>query len=357
LRNTGVSFTMTHIPIIREDKFSLRPRPFKEVYSLFDVSRAKRIGAGGFGKVYLIKHKREGKNYAAKYQKLNSPKMTQLVRDEAGFLKELSEGKRVVDIFEYYEKDRHSLMVLEYLEGGELFSKVGASNYNLTEEKCKNFVIEMLKALNYIHELQIIHLDLKPQNIMMKNRRDEFKIKLIDFGLAKKLQRGKVKTGFVGTVGFMAPEIATSQYGGHASDYSTPATDIFSLGVIIYMLVSGGLEPFWDGNDVRAIKNTIKKEVSFYHSEFNGVSSAAKDFIKKTLEKKQSSRMTGRQCLGHSWLQQDRLQAEGPRYGHRMETRRIRRFVARYRWKKAIKAVRMMVKVKNQFSFPDEYGF
>lgn len=346
---------MTHIPIIREDRINIRPRPFKEVYTLFDVSRAKRLGAGGFGKVYLIKHKREGRRYAAKYQKLTSSKMAQLVREEAGFLKELSEGKRVVDIFEYYEKDRHSLMVLEYLEGGELFAKVGASNYDLTEEKCKHFVVEMLKAVNYIHERRIIHLDLKPQNIMMKNRRDEFKIKLIDFGLAKRLDHGRVKTGFVGTVGFMAPEVATSQYGGHALDYATPATDIFSLGVIIYMLVSGGLEPFWDGNDVRAIKNTIRKEVSFNHSEFNGVSSAAKDFIRRVLEKKPGRRLTGQDCLAHSWLRTERVQ--GDRFGHRMETQRIRRFVARYRWKKAIKAVRMMVKVKNQFAFPEENGF
>ena len=144
----------------------------------------------------------------------------------------------------------------------------------------------MLKALNFIHERQIIHLDLKPQNIMMKNTRDEFKIKLIDFGLAKRLERGRVRTGFVGTVGFMAPEIASSQYGGHERDYSTTATDLFSLGVIVYMLVSGGLEPFWDGNDTRAIKNTLKREVSFYHTEFNGVSSAAKDFIKSKFEHK-----------------------------------------------------------------------
>jgi len=346
---------MTHIPIIREDRINIRPRPFKEVYTLFDVSRAKRLGAGGFGKVYLIKHKKEGRRYAAKYQKLTSSKMAQLVRDEAGYLKELSEGKRVVDIFEYYEKDRHSLMVLEYLEGGELFAKVGATNYDLTEEKCKHFVVEMLKAVNYIHERRIIHLDLKPQNIMMKNRRDEFKIKLIDFGLAKRLDHGRVKTGFVGTVGFMAPEVATSQYGGHALDYATPATDIFSLGVIIYMLVSGGLEPFWDGNDVRAIKNTIRKEVSFNHSEFNGVSNAAKDFIRRVLEKKPGRRLTGQDCLAHSWLHMERVQ--GDRFGHRMETQRIRRFVARYRWKKAIKAVRMMVKVKNQFAFPEENGF
>jgi len=138
----------------------------------------------------------------------------------------------------------------------------------------------MIKALNYIHERQIIHLDLKPQNIMMRSRRDEFKIKLIDFGLARKLERGRVKTGFVGTVGFMAPEIARSQYGSNEQDYATIATDLFSMGVIAYMLVSGGLEPFWDGNDVRAIKNTLKKEVTFPRSEFENVSKDAKEFIK-----------------------------------------------------------------------------
>ena len=60
-----------------------------------------------------------------------------------------------------------------------MFAKVGASNYSLTEEKCKQFVLEIVKALNFIHERQIVHLDLKPQNIMMRSRRDEFKIKLI----------------------------------------------------------------------------------------------------------------------------------------------------------------------------------
>jgi len=349
---------MTAIPITMEEyRTSIRPKQFKEVYSLFDVSKAKRIGAGGFGKIYLIKHKVDGKKYAAKYQKLTSPKMEKLVHDEATFLKDLSEGKRIVDIYDYYEKDRHSLLVLEYLEGGELFAKVGASNYDLTEEKCKKFVIELLKALNFLHERQIIHLDLKPQNVMMKSKRDEFKIKLIDFGLAKRLEHGRVKTGFVGTVGFMAPEVAKSQYGGNDRDFATTASDIFSLGVIIYMLVSGGMEPFWDGSDVRAIKNTLRKEVSFNHSEFHGVSREAKDFIKRVLEKPQAKRMTGKQCLGHSWLQQDKHEVDGYRHGHRMETRKMRRFVARYRWKKAIKAVRMMVKVKNQFSFPEEQAF
>ena len=64
------------------------------------------------------------------------------------------------------------------------------------------------------------------------------------------------------------------------SDYASAASDMFSLGVVIYMLVSGGYEPFWDGSDIRAIRNTLKREVSFDADAFRNVSREAKDFIK-----------------------------------------------------------------------------
>jgi len=337
----------------------LEPKPFKDVYDEFDVSKASRLGAGGFGKVYKIKHKTTGKKYAAKYQKLTSQKMKDLVHKEAAILKLLSDGKRVVNIHDYYEKDKHSLMVIEFLEGGELFNVVGASDYCLTEIKCVHFTLEIVKALNYIHEHQIVHLDIKPQNIMLRNRRDEFKLKLIDFGLSKRLEFGRARTGFVGTVGFMAPEVANAQY---HSDYASPATDFFSLGVIVYMLVSGGREPFWDGNDIRAIKNTLRKEVSFYYPEFDGVSSKAKDFIKKLLEKDQRMRMTGVPSLGHPWIRQVKRESDGRDRtdGRHWPTSTvihnkgaIRRYQARQRWKRAIKMVRTQVKVANAFNIPD----
>lgn len=339
---------------------SIQPRPFQQVYEEFDVTKASRLGAGGFGKVYKIKHKVTGRKYAAKYQKLHTHKMRTVVQEEAAFLKLLSNGKRVVEIYDYYEKDKHSLMVIEYLEGGELFSVVGASDYTLTESKCVYFTIEIVKALNYIHEHQIIHLDLKPQNIMLKNKKDAFKIKLIDFGLAKRLEFGQARTGFVGTVGFMAPEVANAQY---KQDYASPASDFFSLGVIVYMLVSGGLEPFWDGNDIRAIKNTLKKEVSFHREEFGGVSREAKDLIQRLLVKDQMKRLSGREVLDHSWFRyasnmRRSVAGKDTTDGYRfqstpLDTTIMRRFVARHRWMKAIKAVRFMIKVTNQFQIPD----
>merc|ERR1712066_1014675 len=188
---------------------------------------------------------------------------------------------------------------------------------------------------------------------MRSGDREEYRIKLIDFGLAKHLDKtGHAKVSFSGTVGFMAPEIARCQTKG--SDFASPASDMFSLGVVIYMLVSGGYEPFWDGSDIRAIRNTLRKEVSFDANAFKNVSREAKDFIKRLLEKQPGNRMTAAQAEGHRWVRKDFDVHDGPRY--QVQTRRLRRYNARCRWKKAIKEVRMMIKVKDSFTMPTSFG-
>eukprot|EP00092_Neocalanus_flemingeri_P002697 GFUD01002887.1.p1 GENE.GFUD01002887.1~~GFUD01002887.1.p1 ORF type:complete len:339 (+),score=130.30 GFUD01002887.1:140-1156(+) len=334
----------------------LQPQSFSHIYAEFDIGDARRLGGGGFGQVYLLQRKVDGRLFAAKYQKLSDRKAQRLVQREAQFLLVLSTCPRVVTFYGYYEKERHSLLVTEYLQGGELFSIVGSKNYELTEEKCKKFVVEIVKGLNYVHSQEIVHLDIKPQNIMLVDRREQFKLKLIDFGLAKHLIEGRVRIGFAGTVGFMAPEVAHCQYGQNQEELASPATDMFSLGVVVYMLVSGGREPFWDVNEIRTIRNTVRRDPSFVFREFKYVSGEAKDFIAGLLEKQQRKRLTGRQCLNHPWLEQDpRHPGLSDRTLHKLETLRMRRFMARYRWKKAIKAVRMMVKVKNQLAgFPHD---
>merc|ERR1712013_292474 len=289
---------------------------------VFDIGGARCLGGGGFGQVYTIQRREDGRWFAAKYQKLKDRAVRRCVRREAGILSVLSGHPCVVTIYGYYEKERHSLLVAEYLRGGELLSRVGSSHYELTEEKCKKIVKEIVKGLAFIHGQQIVHLDIKPQNIMLVNRQEEFKLKLIDFGLAKHLTEGRVRVGFAGTVGFMAPEVA-------------------------YMLLSGGREPFWEGNEIRTIRNTLRKDPSFNFPEFDNISENGKHFIKGLLEKYQRRRMTAEQSLKHPWLEEGRHLVLSAKTLHKLETLKMRRFLARYRWKKAIRAVRMMVKVKN----------
>lgn len=328
------------------EETAFSPATFFKVYAQFHIDKARSLGAGGFGKVYLITRRLDGKLFAAKYQKLRDRGTQKMVRHEAAILSSLKEGERVVELLDYFEKSEHSLMVLEYLQEGELFKKIGSKEYDLTEEKCKRFVKEIVKGLMFIHAASIIHLDLKPQNIMLVHPGQEFRLKLIDFGLAKRLNsEGFAHSGFCGTVGFMAPEVAHCQY-TTSSLLACPPTDYFSLGVIVYMLLSGGREPFWDVTELKTLRNTLRKEAQFHHSEWKHVSQDGIHFIKGCLAKEARERPTGRACLSHPWLREER---SGPTLLHRLETLRMRRFLARYRWRRAIREVRMLVKVRNSF--------
>ena len=134
-------------------------------------------------------------------------------------------GKYVMRMHSYFEKREHTLLVTEYLAGGELFRTIAKRSFCLTEQKVVIYVKQIIKALNFVHSRGILHLDIKPQNIMLKSD-DKDTIKLIDFGLAKKLERnGTVRVGFAGTIGFMAPEVLKCTYAapqtGTRSMYST----------------------------------------------------------------------------------------------------------------------------------------
>jgi len=304
-----------------------------KAYDEFYMDKAKRLGRGGFGKVYLIKSRGDESEWAAKYQKQKSEKLRRLVQDEARKLRYLQhkDGKHVMVMYGYYEKNDHTLLVTEYLRGGEIFAKIADRSYTLTEQKVIVYVKQMVRALNFMHSRQIVHLDIKPQNIMLKNRESDT-IKLIDFGLAKKMKDGRTKVGFAGTIGFMAPEVLNCTT-------ATPATDFFSVGVVMFMLLSGGHEPFWQKDEMTTMKRTLKVEPS-YEAIRRGVSRDAVDFIDQLLRKGQESRLSGEACMEHPWL------VSGKQLSVVIENHKMRSYMARQRWNKAIKAVRAMVRMQ-----------
>ncbi|XP_023348219.1 myosin light chain kinase, smooth muscle [Eurytemora carolleeae] len=233
----------------------------------------------------------------------------------------------------YYETSLHTLLVTEYLEGGELFNKITDSSYCLTERKCRGFIKQIIQGLNYIHQHGIIHLDIKPQNIMLTHpNRDD--IKLIDFGLAKLMKDGKIFASFTGTIGFMAPEVLNCSQAG-------PGTDFFSLGVVAYMLLSGGYEPFWLNNDEKTIKRTLHMEIKYLQM----LSPSANSFLSGLLAKQLTERLQGLPCLSHPWVQG--IQEEQDSSMEKIvNTMHIKSYMARTRWGKAIRAVRFAVRMK-----------
>ena len=177
----------------------------------------------------------------------------------------------MVQFIDYFEGEQQSVILTEYLEGGELFQRISSPEYNLTEAKCRDFCRQILRGVDFIHSRRILHLDLKPQNIVLchklhvkesngtqnggKSEPNQDKLKIIDFGLARAL--GPPGTGemipinMCGTLEFMSPEVMRCS---HAS----PASDMWSLGVILFMMVSGGLSPFWGGNEYRTQRNVLR---------------------------------------------------------------------------------------------------
>ena len=184
-----------------------------------------------------------------------------------------------MQFIEYFEGEQQSVILTEYLEGGELFQRISSPDYHLTEAKCRDLCRQILKGVDFIHSKRILHLDLKPQNIVLCHKLQEKKssnngsssshngsaennkqghpdkLKIIDFGLARAL--GPPGTGeaipinMCGTLEFMSPEVMRCS---HAS----PASDIWSIGVILFMMVSGGLSPFWGGNEYRTQRNVLR---------------------------------------------------------------------------------------------------
>ena len=295
------------------------------------------LGMGGFGSVHLVEDKK-GIKRAAKLLMISDVGFKIMTRREAQILLELKGCKGILEPIEYFEDKANGLLVTEYLSGGELFARCSRRDYKFTEVKCKVFTMSLLKALSYIHQKSVIHLDLKPANIMFQSILSE-DLKIIDFGLAKRLPSyGRVSTMNVGTVGFMAPEVAKCI---HAS----PASDMWSFGVVVFMMVSGGLEPFWYKNSVVTQRRVKRGEFDFNHWAFNKVSPEAKDFISNLLSVRPYKRMTADEALNHPWLQE--VVTSTPPV---LDTCPMRKYLARRRWIKAMTAVRAIGRMRRMSS-------
>lgn len=150
-------------------------------------------------------------------------------------------------------------------------------------------MMKLLKAVNHCHSQNIAHRDIKPENILITEDND---LKLIDFGLSKQVKNKKMKT-IVGTPYYIAPEVLQGKYGLKC--------DVWSLGVIMYILLSGYL-PFGGSNAADVFDKVTKGEYSFTQKEWKKVSDEGKDLISHMLQVDTKKRYTAEQCLKHKWF-------------------------------------------------------
>ena len=211
--------------------------------------------------------------------------------DEITILKNL-DHPNIIKYFETYENNKYFYIVMEYCAGGELFdviAKKAQKEGSFNESEAAEMMKKLLKAINHCHSQNIAHRDIKPENIMITEDGD---LKLIDFGLSKQVKNKKMKT-IVGTPYYIAPEVLQGKYGLKC--------DIWSLGVIMYILLSGYL-PFGGDNAKDIFQKVTNGIYTFDQKEWKKVSPEGIDLIKNMIQVDTKKRYSAEQCLKHKWF-------------------------------------------------------
>uniref|UniRef100_A0A0K0ES60 Protein kinase domain-containing protein n=1 Tax=Strongyloides stercoralis TaxID=6248 RepID=A0A0K0ES60_STRER len=255
------------------------------------------LGEGKFGRVFKCVEKATHLCLAAKCIKIKKDSELKQVENEISILTKMRH-KCIAQIYDAYytEKnfDKEVILIMEIVEGGELFDRVVEESYILTELAIALIIHQICEAIKYIHSHNFIHLDLKPENIMCVSQSSN-QIKLIDFGLAQHYDGEQDLLFMAGTPEFAAPEVIKYEpLNFH--------TDMWSVGVITYILLSGQ-SPFL-GPNIAITYNKVEKGDWSFCDEFetNKISQDAKEFISKLLIVDKEKRMLPEDCLNHLWL-------------------------------------------------------
>ncbi|KAL3313163.1 putative myosin light chain kinase 3, partial [Cichlidogyrus casuarinus] len=239
-----------------------------------DYEVIEHLGSGKFGEVKRCRELATNQEFACKMVTIHREMDRSDVYNEIKIMQMLRHA-RLIQLYDVYSLPDCMYLVLELITGGELFERIIDESFDLNESKCGLFMREILQGVEYIHSQKVLHLDLKPENILCLSRTG-YKIKIIDFGLAQLYDRHDLRVLF-GTPEFVAPEII-------AYDPVSPSSDMWSVGVICYVLLSG-LSPFMDNTEAETLNNIMRVTYSFNYIEFNSISSDAKDLIKRLLVK------------------------------------------------------------------------
>jgi len=264
----------------------------------YEIDTDKELGRGGFAVVRSAKNKETGEIVACKYIDKNNVKPEELkcLTREIDIMRKINHPN-VLRLYEVYEDEKYVIMVMELVDGGELFYKiVDRGSYN--ESDAAHIVKQLLEGVQYLHSQGVAHRDLKPENLLCSGDGDNMVIKIADFGLSKVFNAGDQLKTSCGTPDYAAPEVLKmeGEYGNEV--------DLWAVGVITYVLLCG-YPPFYSEVQADLFDQIIKGEYTFPDEEWSTISSEAKDFIRKLLVVNPSERMTASQSLEHEWIKNE----------------------------------------------------
>ncbi|KAM6365399.1 death-associated protein kinase 2-like isoform 1-T1 [Pluvialis apricaria] len=304
---------------------TLSPGNVEDLYELLGT-----LGSGHFGVVKRCRERSTGTFYAAKFVKTRRCRGSRLgleraqVEREVAILRQL-DHPNIMRLHDLFTSRAEMVLILELISGGELFDFI-AEKEMLSEEEAIEFLGQILRGVEYLHARRIAHFDLKPENIMLQEKDvPKPRIKIIDFGLAQHLEDGVTFKSLCGTPQYIAPEVINYEP-------LSSATDMWSIGVITYILLSG-LSPFQGETDAETLSNVVAGAYEFEERCFSQTSEMAKDFIRQLLVKEPGHRMTASECLVHPWIKPLSRKQAANRSRSSINMKNFRKFNARRKWK------------------------
>ena len=267
---------------------------YTNLLEIYDVKN--KLGSGKFGLVKLGIHKKTGQKVAIKIMKKSSMDSSdlELVRTEIEILK-ICQHPNIIRLYNVFENADYLYIIMEYCYGGDLFSYLENRHFRLSEKRASTIIHQMATAVYYMHSFGVVHRDLKPENVLMTSTDEDSDIRILDFGLSKILGPYEKCDEPYGTLTYCAPEIIVDE------PYSKPV-DLWSLGVMTYLMVSGKL-PFNAEDENEIARQVVYDEPNYTRNPiWKSISNECLDFIQKLLDKDQNKRMTIKGVLEHKWI-------------------------------------------------------
>jgi calcium-dependent protein kinase len=199
----------------------------------------------------------------------------------------------VIKVYEVIETTTRVYIITEYLSGGQLFERLAKCN-KITEKVAAKYLFDLMLGMNHCHQHGVVHRDIKPENLLFESDAPDAHVKMIDFGISTlvKTAPGDLKLP-VGAVLYMAPE----RFSGISSEKS----DIWTAGVILYIILSGKI-PFQGKTDAEAKRKIIEKHISMIGKAWENISEEAKNLLNKMMTKDPTSRPTAEEILSDPWM-------------------------------------------------------
>eukprot|EP01120_Amphizonella_sp_Union-15-10_P007057 TRINITY_DN2347_c0_g2_i1.p1 TRINITY_DN2347_c0_g2~~TRINITY_DN2347_c0_g2_i1.p1 ORF type:complete len:293 (+),score=59.80 TRINITY_DN2347_c0_g2_i1:66-944(+) len=255
----------------------------------------KKIGRGRFSTVVEATSKKDNHKYAVKIiEKSMIKDDIRLLKQQIDLMKRL-EHSNIVKLYEIYESEEKVYIVMELVNGGELFDRIVDKGY-YSEKNAIIIVKQILSAVDYLHHQGIVHRDLKPENLLCSGQGEDEIVKIVDFSLSKVISEDDqlmISNGHC-SPGYVAPEVLMRK----TYDKSV---DMWGIGIITYILLAG-YPPFYAESDTALFEKIMNVEYKFEDGCWDTVSDLAKDFIQHLLVKDPNERLSAPQALKHAWF-------------------------------------------------------